>query len=176
MPIGLSCEASASTYGLRNCTKTGSSPARTCAFWESWIPHCHCVERLIEWFVEELLSQSNPSICSWTFDMYIFCSPYLLIIGIVYSHYMGNCLNFRFCSSPLWMRQGLPLASFPAALHEKDFVVPGENLLSHSERRNLTDLQETCQWLGGQGVPRAIFEQLTSTLTSFANFWTYKFR
>lgn len=42
--------------------------------------------------------------------------------------------------------------------------MPGEALLSHSERRNLTDLQETSQWLGGINVPKAILEHLFSTL------------
>jgi len=63
----------------------------------------------------------------------------------------------------LWLRQALPAASFPPALPEKEFVVPGESILSHSERRNLTDLQETSQWLGGINVPKAILEQLFGT-------------
>ena len=42
-------------------------------------------------------------------------------------------------------------------------MVPGESILSHSERRNLTDLQETSQWLGGINVPKAILEQLFGT-------------
>ncbi|CAK9077405.1 unnamed protein product, partial [Durusdinium trenchii] len=69
-----------------------------------------------------------------------------------------------FCSSPLWLRQALPATAFPPALPEKEFVVPGEALLSHSERRNLTDLQETSQWLGGQAVPSAVLEHLCSHL------------
>eukprot|EP00435_Cladocopium_sp_Y103_P015413 s3816_g3.t1 len=53
----------------------------------------------------------------------------------------------QFCSSALWTRQ--VLQDFPSAIAEKDFVVPGDVMLSHCERRNLTDLQETAQWLGG---------------------------
>lgn len=68
----------------------------------------------------------------------------------------------RFCQSSLWTRQALQ--TFPAALPERQFVVPNENLLSHSERRNLTDLQETAQWMGGKGVPLAILEALTGSL------------
>ncbi|CAK9038785.1 Sodium/hydrogen exchanger 3, partial [Durusdinium trenchii] len=71
-----------------------------------------------------------------------------------------NTVNV-FCGSPLWLRQALPPSSFPPALPEKDFVVPGgSSFLSHSERRSLTDLQETAQWIGGTSVPKAILEQL----------------
>lgn len=54
------------------------------------------------------------------------------------------------------------LAEFPSAIAEKDFIVPGDPLLSHSERRNLSDLQETSQWLGGVSVPKAILTSLMS--------------
>jgi hypothetical protein len=62
----------------------------------------------------------------------------------------------------LWTRQ--VLQDFPSAIAEKDFVVPGDVLLSHCERRNLTDLQETAQWLGGLSVPRSVLKSLMSTL------------
>ena len=68
----------------------------------------------------------------------------------------------RFCASTLWLRQ--VLQEFPAAIAEKDFCVPGDTLLSHSERRNLTDLQETSQWLGGTAVARCVLKSLMSTL------------
>ncbi|CAK9061163.1 Uncharacterized protein SCF082_LOCUS32081, partial [Durusdinium trenchii] len=71
----------------------------------------------------------------------------------------------RFCQSPLWLRQGLPPDQFPAALNEKDFVIPtplDHPGLSHDARRNLTDLQETSQWLGGISIPKAILQQLFS--------------
>eukprot|EP00438_Fugacium_kawagutii_P033561 Skav211095 [mRNA] locus=scaffold2002:390055:394244:+ [translate_table: standard] len=45
---------------------------------------------------------------------------------------------------------------------EKDFCVPGDAMLSHSERRNLTDLQETSQWLGGLSVPKMVLKSLMS--------------
>ncbi|CAK9104214.1 Uncharacterized protein SCF082_LOCUS48644 [Durusdinium trenchii] len=66
-----------------------------------------------------------------------------------------------FCGSMLWQRQSLP-TPFPGALSEKEFVVPGESLLSNDTRRNLTDLQETSQWIGGGRVPTAILTALFS--------------
>lgn len=68
----------------------------------------------------------------------------------------------RFCSSALWNRQ--VLQEFPVAIQEKDFCVPGDVMLSHCERRNLTDLQETSQWLGGVQVPRCVLKSLLSTM------------
>ena len=50
--------------------------------------------------------------------------------------------------------------SYPKAIQEKDFVVPGEGFACHDGRRNLTDLQETSQWLGGSEVPKAILSAL----------------
>ena len=73
----------------------------------------------------------------------------------------------RFCTSSLWMRQSLPAAQFPPALNEKDFVVPGsgaDTFLSHDQRRNLTDQQETGQWLGGLMVPKSLLSALFSSL------------
>ncbi|CAK9100995.1 unnamed protein product [Durusdinium trenchii] len=65
-----------------------------------------------------------------------------------------------FCTSSLWLRQ--VLQQFPAAIPESQFVVPSQSILSHSERRNLTDLQETAQWLGGINVPRMVLKSLMS--------------
>lgn len=53
---------------------------------------------------------------------------------------------------------------FPSAIQEKDFTVPGDAMLSHTERRNLTDFQETSQWLGGPAVPKAVLKALLSAL------------
>ncbi len=74
-------------------------------------------------------------------------------------------LQPRFCSSALWIRQSLLPAAFPPALNEKSFVVPGcgaDTLLSNDQRRNLTDQQETSQWLGGVMVPKQILSAVTS--------------
>ncbi|CAK9014066.1 Uncharacterized protein SCF082_LOCUS12189 [Durusdinium trenchii] len=65
-----------------------------------------------------------------------------------------------FCGSFLWTRQAL--MEFPSAIQEKDFTVPGDAMLSHTERRNLTDFQETSQWLGGPAVPKAVLKALLS--------------
>lgn len=53
---------------------------------------------------------------------------------------------------------------YPPALQERDFVVPGEGYMSHDGRRNLTDLQETSQWLGGPAVAKAIIAGLLGYL------------
>ena len=75
--------------------------------------------------------------------------------------------QLRFCSSDLWTRQALAPGNFPAALQEREFVVPGEQLLSHDGRRNLTDLQETAQWLGGVSVAKSILVALLGNLEQF---------
>ena len=80
---------------------------------------------------------------------------------------MSNALtsNLRFCASPLWQKQALAVKDFPFAIQEKDFIIPGDSLLhSNDQRRNLTDFQETAQWLGGVGVPKAIFKSLLGGL------------
>lgn len=90
---------------------------------------------------------------------------FLCVVGISNANSSsGNVfivLLIRFCSSHLWTRQSLPLGKFPKALDERSFVVPGEAFQCHDSRRSLTDLQETSQWLGGQGVPSCLLEALT---------------
>jgi len=76
--------------------------------------------------------------------------------------------QLRFCGSDLWTRQALAPGHFPAALQERDFIVPGEQLLSHDGRRNLTDLQETAQWLGGIPVAKSILMALLGNLEIFS--------
>lgn len=70
----------------------------------------------------------------------------------------------RFCSSHLWLRQALASGTFPAALQEGDFIVPGDTLHCNDSRRNYTDFQETSQWLGGPAVPKAILSNLCGSL------------
>lgn len=77
-------------------------------------------------------------------------------------------LKVRFCNSDLWSRQALAPTAFPPAIQEKDFIVPGDGFQSHDGRRNLTDLQETAQWLGGPAVAKAI---LSGLLGSFVLLW-----
>lgn len=112
--------------------------------------------------------ESSVNVCLWLhwcmFNMYIFAC--LFGAKTFNPTLFETNAKPRFCSSPLWLRQALPATAFPPALPEKEFVVPGEALLSHSERRNLTDLQETSQWLGGQAVPSAVLEHLCSDLSA----------
>lgn len=73
-------------------------------------------------------------------------------------------MPLRFCSSDLWLRQAFEAGTFPAAIPESQFQVPGEGLTSHDGRRNLTDLQETAQWLGGSAVAKSILKGLLGRL------------
>lgn len=76
--------------------------------------------------------------------------------------------HLRFCSSSLWLRQSLSPDMFPKSLNERDFVVPGpgsgDSLLCNESRRNLTDQQETSQWVGGIMVPKQLLTALFSHL------------
>ena len=70
-------------------------------------------------------------------------------------------LLLRFCRNVLWQKQALPASSFPVALEERDFIVPGGNVWTSNEtRKNLTDQQELAQWLGGVSVPSKILSIL----------------
>ncbi|CAK9026556.1 unnamed protein product [Durusdinium trenchii] len=69
--------------------------------------------------------------------------------------------DWRYCQSPLWMKQSL--VNFPEAIEEKNFIVPGEMMTSNEARRNLSDVQETSQWLGGIHVPREVLVALQGT-------------
>ena len=67
-----------------------------------------------------------------------------------------------FCFSKLWQSQ---CVSSPArAIEEHAFIVPGSGAscvaASHEGRRNLTDVQETGQWLGGEQIPELIINDL----------------
>ncbi|CAK8988151.1 unnamed protein product [Durusdinium trenchii] len=59
-----------------------------------------------------------------------------------------------FSQSDLWKLQGLPLENVPRAVCEGDFCVPSPKsfLISADSRRNLTDTQETAQWIAGEDV------------------------
>ncbi|CAK9079028.1 unnamed protein product [Durusdinium trenchii] len=60
----------------------------------------------------------------------------------------------------------LASGTFPAALQEGDFIVPGDTLHCNDSRRNYTDFQETSQWLGGPAVPKAILSNLCGEMKS----------
>ena len=78
----------------------------------------------------------------------------------------GNMLNI-FQKSDLWRLQGLPLDALPVALKEGDFIVPSAkaHLQSHDSRRNLTDCQETSQWVGGEDIFSKLLLSILGTLT-----------
>ena len=59
-----------------------------------------------------------------------------------------------FSQSDLWKLQGLPLENVPRAVCEGDFCVPSPKsfLISADSRHNLTDTQETAQWIAGEDV------------------------
>ena len=108
--------------------------------------------------MERLSQMTKPMCflnCKQRFDFLLFpLKPLICCID-------STALHSRFCSSQLWLRQSLPLGSFPKALDEKQFVVPGEAFLCHESRRSLSDLQETSQWLGGCQVSQRLLEALT---------------
>ena len=80
-------------------------------------------------------------------------------------NFKARLRDLRFCASPLWQKHALAVKDFPFAIQEKDFIIPGDSLLhSNDQQRNLTDFQETAQWLGGVGVPKAIFKSLLGGL------------
>ena len=59
-----------------------------------------------------------------------------------------------FIQSNLWKFQGFSLDSMPQGLPEADFAVPSykAQFQSHDTRRNLSDAQETSQWIAGVDV------------------------
>lgn len=65
----------------------------------------------------------------------------------------GVTIN-SFTNSGLWKLQGLALDEVPQALPEAEFSVPATKsyLVSNDSRRNLTDIQETAQWIAGKNV------------------------
>ena len=57
-----------------------------------------------------------------------------------------------FSNTDLWRLQGLQLSDAPRAVPESEFAVPSAKsyLCSADSRRNLTDIQETAQWIAGE--------------------------
>jgi hypothetical protein len=75
------------------------------------------------------------------------------------------------CSGELWRLQGLPFDMLPAALSEGDFRVPSAkaHLCAQDGRKNLTDLQETAQWLAGEAVTSSLLKALLGVLGLLSN-------
>ena len=67
-----------------------------------------------------------------------------------------------FASSDLFRLQGFPPNQVPQALNESDFSIPTckTHLQCNDTRKNLTDHQETAQWVAGE----AIFSQLLESV------------
>ena len=65
-----------------------------------------------------------------------------------------------FTSCDLWKLQGFPKDKVPAAVPENSFHVPMARafLQSNDTRKNLTDSQETGQWLSGEAFWTAVLE------------------
>ena len=74
-----------------------------------------------------------------------------------------------FTTSELWRLQGL-VGSFPLALSEHDFRVPAAKsfLISNDARRNLTDVQETSQWMAGEEFAKRVLESMLGFLPESA--------
>ena len=68
------------------------------------------------------------------------------------------------CNSALWRKQ--TLSTNPRQLPESEYITTSQ-VTSHEGRRNLTDFQETCQWLGGQDVPLQICRRLLGLSARF---------
>lgn len=81
------------------------------------------------------------------------------------------CVINDFTSSELWKLQGFPPSSSPPALPEGQFHLPSAKsfLQSNDARKNMTDMQETAQWLSGE----ALWTQL---LQSLLGSWALKIK
>ena len=77
-----------------------------------------------------------------------------------------------FVSSDLWRLQGLA-TDFPLALSEQEFHVPSVrgHLSGNDARRNLTDSQETSQWIAGESFAIKTLEALLGALLDNKNFY-----
>ena len=71
-----------------------------------------------------------------------------------------------FTNSDLWKMQGFPIDGLPKAVAEPDFIVPSQKsfLTSNDARRNLTDTQETAQWVTGAEFYQKLFQSLWGIL------------
>ena len=80
-----------------------------------------------------------------------------------------------FSNSSLWKLQGLALDEVPQALPEGEFSVPATKsyLVSNDSRRNLTDIQETAQWLGGKNIFSKILSASLGPLFYFSRNFLY---
>ena len=66
------------------------------------------------------------------------------------------------CGSDLWRLQGIAFDQIPSALPEQEFKVPSAkaHLGCQDGRKNLSDLQETAQWVAGESVASSLLKSL----------------
>lgn len=82
------------------------------------------------------------------------------------------CQVNHFTSSTLWKHQGLT-GDFPSSIPEAEFRVPSQksHLTANDSRRNLTDSQETAQWIAGPSFTEKLLNGLLGQLGSDQIFW-----
>ena len=75
------------------------------------------------------------------------------------------CELNEFVSSDLWKLQGFGKDQVPSAVAESDFHLPAAKffLQSNDTRKNLTDTQETSQWMSGESLWTALLEASLGT-------------
>ena len=80
----------------------------------------------------------------------------------------------EFTSSSLWRLQGFG-DGFPVAVGEQDFHIPSarSHLAGHDCRRNLTDAQETAQWVSGEDCMVKILEGLLGHWVYLRSFYIF---
>ena len=66
------------------------------------------------------------------------------------------------CGSDLWRLQGVAFDQIPSALPEQEFKVPSAkaHFGCQDGRKNLSDLQETSQWVAGESVANSLLKSL----------------
>ena len=72
-----------------------------------------------------------------------------------------------FTTSEMWKLQGFSCENLPKAIPESAFTVPSQRAFftGNDCRRNLTDQQETAQWITGEEVYARILESLLGILS-----------
>lgn len=82
------------------------------------------------------------------------------------------CVCNDFTASELWKLQGFSPSSVPTAVPEANFHLPSAKafLQSNDARKNMTDMQETGQWLSGEPFWTAVLGSLMGHSSSHVVF------
>ena len=82
------------------------------------------------------------------------------------------CVCNDFTTSEMWKLQGFAPSGVPAAVAEANFHVPSAKafLQSNDARKNMTDIQETAQWLSGEPFWTAVLRSLMGNSASHVDF------